>query len=167
MVALLLSACKGVSLGKGTVVEPLTPEGGKETKPTPVPELPPASKVILMDGEMVAASPSLDLSFAGNVSAELLTLDATIGQRVREGDLIATLDDGDLQQAVVDAQLTLDRAIANAIAFGSMTRESGVDVDAVADDVAGQVVVGQRDAGDAQVSVVGAPHGVEEVRHVA
>jgi multidrug resistance efflux pump len=83
---------------------------GVEAAPTPLPELP-ASKVILMDGELVAASPSLKLTFSGNVNAELLTLDATIGQRVQEGDLIATLDDGDLQQAVVDAQLTLDRAI--------------------------------------------------------
>ena len=108
-VMLLLNACQGVSVGE-------RPEGKElrsveeAIKPTPPAELA-ASKVILMDGELVAASPSLNLTFSGNVNAELLALDVTIGQRVKEGDLIAMLDDGDLQQAVVDAQLTLDRAI--------------------------------------------------------
>jgi HlyD family secretion protein len=108
----LLSACKAGAVDakkiEGDGKKPIP--AGAEGKPTPLPE-PAGSKVILMDGEMVAASPSLNLTFGGNVSAELLTLEATIGQRVKAGDLVATLDDTDLQQAVVDAQRTLDRAV--------------------------------------------------------
>jgi multidrug resistance efflux pump len=104
----LLSACQGGPPGAQMVEGAPTPAGLAGT-PTPLPELP-AGRVILMDGELKAASPSLKLTFAGNVNAELLTLNVTIGQRVERGDLIAALDDGDLQQAIVDAQLTLDRA---------------------------------------------------------
>jgi multidrug resistance efflux pump len=64
-----------------------------------------------MDGELVAASPSLKLSFPGNVAGELLALQVRVGQRVEAGDLIAALDDDELQATVQEAQLDLDRAV--------------------------------------------------------
>ena len=109
MALVLLAGC-----GIGGRSEPKTqgvPAGPEtEASPTPLPASP-ASKVILMDGELVAASPSLALSFPGNVSGELLTLNAQVGQRIRAGELIATLDDGELRKAVEDARIALDRAI--------------------------------------------------------
>ena len=64
----------------------------------------------LMDGEMVAVYPSLKLAFSGNVNARLLALHVEIGQRIKKDDLIAVWNDEDLQKAVADAQLVLDRA---------------------------------------------------------
>ena len=103
---LLLGSC---GFREGSVkVRPVTlPDEGEQ--PTSPPALP-ASDVILMDGEMVAVYPSLKLAFSGNVNARLLALHVEIGQRIKKDDLIAVLSDEDLQKAVADAQLVLDRA---------------------------------------------------------
>jgi multidrug resistance efflux pump len=66
--------------------------------------------VILIDGELVAASPSLQLSFGSHADGPLTSLRVRAGQRVQKGDLIATIDDAEMQQAVDDARLALDRA---------------------------------------------------------
>jgi multidrug efflux pump subunit AcrA (membrane-fusion protein) len=76
---------------------------------TPPPALP-AGNVILMDGEVVATYPSLKLAFSGNVNARLIALSVQVGQRMKKGDLIAALDDSELQKEVEDAQVALDRA---------------------------------------------------------
>ena len=98
----------------GEVVEPEDMKGPRletEAPPKEEEQVIPASKVILMDGELVSMSPSLGLSFPGSASGELLSLEVRVGQRVRAGQLVATLDDRELQEAVDDAQLALDRAI--------------------------------------------------------
>jgi len=98
----------------GEVVDPGAVIGtplSVEASPTEEDQAIPASKVILMDGELVSMSPSLGLSFPGSASGELLSLEVRVGQRVQAGQLVATLDDRGLQEAVDDAQLALDRAI--------------------------------------------------------
>ena len=81
-----------------------------ETEPAQ-PTLPASGEVILMDGELVSAYPSLGLAFPGNAEGELLDLHVEVGQRVRKGDLLASLDDAELRKAIAEAQLDLDRAI--------------------------------------------------------
>jgi HlyD family secretion protein len=78
-----------------------------EGAPAPVVSL---GSTILMDGELVSAAPALKLSFPSGASGELLALDVRVGQRVQAGDRIATIDDGELQRAVQDAERALERA---------------------------------------------------------
>ncbi len=107
--ALVLAGCMS-----GEVVEPsdlvkASPDVDAPSKEKQ--QVVPASKMILMDGELVSMSPSLGLSFPGSASGELLSLKVRVGQRVQAGQLVATLDDRELQEAVDNAQLVLDRAI--------------------------------------------------------
>ena len=86
-----------------------------ETSGTPQPTLPPlqAGETIVADGQLASRYPSLALGFGGGVSGQVLTITVEAGDTVQAGDLLALLDDTDLQQAVGDAQLALDRAIAD------------------------------------------------------
>lgn len=110
ILALLLSGC-GIQQSSEfqTVQATLSAVPEAETA-TPVPTLA-AAEVILMDGEIKTALPALKLTFPGSAAGELLQLEVEVGQRVRAGDRIATLDDEALQQAVADAELALARAI--------------------------------------------------------
>jgi HlyD family secretion protein len=63
---------------------------------------------VLADGQLVALRPALPLSFTGN--GRLLTLHVAPGDVVAEGDLIATLDDTALQEAVTNAELQVTQA---------------------------------------------------------
>lgn len=115
VMALLLGGCAGKKAE--TVESEARPAGEQaeqasaESQENDRAPLPAASDVILMDGELVSAYPSLDLAFPGNAAGELLDLRVEVGQRVRKGDLLAVLDDAELRQAVADAQLALDRAV--------------------------------------------------------
>jgi multidrug efflux pump subunit AcrA (membrane-fusion protein) len=53
------------------------------------------------------------IGFEGGASGELLTIAAKAGETVEKGDLLALLDDTELQRAVDEAQLRLDRATAD------------------------------------------------------
>ncbi len=70
----------------------------------------PADNVLMLEGELEAAQPELALAFPANIKGTLLQIHVELGQKVAQGDLIATLDDSELRQAVEDAQLALDRA---------------------------------------------------------
>jgi len=105
---LLLSSC-GVRKGNPEM-RAVAPQGGDE--PTvPPPTALPASDVILVDGELVNVYPPLELSFPGGASGELLALYVRVGQQVKEGDLIATMDDSELQKTVGEAQIELERGV--------------------------------------------------------
>ena len=106
IVACVLAGCGRVEHIGGAPV-PTEPE--EQALPT-LPSALPASNVILMDGELVAAYPSIELAFPGGVSGQVLGLEVEVGQRVGRGDLIATLDDRELRRAVDDARLALGRA---------------------------------------------------------
>ena len=86
-----------------------------ETSGTPQPTLPPpqAGKTVVADGQLASHYPSLPLAFGGGVSGQVLTITVKAGDTVQASDLLALLDDTDLQQAVDDAQLALNRAIAD------------------------------------------------------
>lgn len=76
------------------------------TTPTPVPQ--PASRVVSAEGQLVAVQPALTLSFETN--GRLLTVDVSAGDVVQPGDVIATLDDAELQEAVTNAELQVAQA---------------------------------------------------------
>ena len=82
---------------------------------TPQPTLPPSApgKTIVADGELVSSYPSLALAFGGGVSGRVLTITVKAGDMVQAGDLLAVLDDTELQRAADDAQVDLDRAAVN------------------------------------------------------
>ncbi len=82
---------------------------------TPQPTLPPSppGKTIVADGELASPYPSLTLAFGGGVSGRVLTVTVKAGDVVQTGDLLAVLDDTELQRAVDDAQVDLDRAAVN------------------------------------------------------
>ena len=66
---------------------------------------------ILADGSVVAVQPVLPLSFT--TSGRLLTLTVQAGDVVSEGDLIATLDDAALVDAVTNAELQVAQSEIN------------------------------------------------------
>ncbi len=80
---------------------------------TPQPTLPPvpAGKTVIGDGQLESPYPSLALGFGGGVSGQVLSITVKAGDVVEAGSLLALLDDAELQRAVDDAQLALDRAI--------------------------------------------------------
>ncbi|MDY6878379.1 MAG: HlyD family efflux transporter periplasmic adaptor subunit [Chloroflexota bacterium] len=82
---------------------------------TPQPTLPPlpAGRAIVGDGQLISPYPSLALAFGGGVSGRILMIAVKAGDVVQAGDSLALLDDTELQRAADDAQLALDRAIAD------------------------------------------------------
>ena len=79
---------------------------------TPEATLPPvvAGRTVVGDGKLASPYPKLSLTFGGNVSGEVLSVTVQAGDVVQAGNLLALLDDHDLQRAVDDAQRALDRA---------------------------------------------------------
>jgi len=105
---LALGGCADVRPGAATTPPP---EEDVQSRPEPTaPPVLPEASVILVDGELVAAVPELQLGFPGSASGDLVALHVAIGQRVRKGDLIAVLDDTQLRQEVTRAQRDLERA---------------------------------------------------------
>ena len=96
--------------------ETLTDATPVDADGTPLPTLPPpppAGRAIVADGQLESPYPSLPLGFGGEVSGQVLSITVKAGDVVEAGDLLALLDDTELQRAVGDAQLTLDRAVAD------------------------------------------------------
>lgn len=114
-IALVLSAvlAAGCARQEAVVVgEVSAPEvSAEETPVSAQPVKAAAGDVILMDGELVSAYPALSLAFPENAGGQLLSLNVQLGQRVAEGELLATLDDGELRQAVDKARQDLKRAL--------------------------------------------------------
>ncbi|MDY7078284.1 MAG: HlyD family efflux transporter periplasmic adaptor subunit [Chloroflexota bacterium] len=82
---------------------------------TPQPTLPPspAGKTVVGDGQLSSPYPKLALGFGGGAGGEVLTVTVKAGDIVQAGDLLALLDDTELQRAVEEAQVDLDRASVN------------------------------------------------------
>ncbi|MCA9975188.1 MAG: HlyD family efflux transporter periplasmic adaptor subunit [Anaerolineales bacterium] len=77
--------------------------------PTPRPTTPPpSSSTVLADGQIVAVHPMLTLGFAAN--GRLLSVHVQPGDTVQAGDLIASLDDSVLQEAITNAELAVAQA---------------------------------------------------------
>ncbi|MBN1976881.1 MAG: HlyD family efflux transporter periplasmic adaptor subunit [Anaerolineae bacterium] len=108
--AVLLAGCAGGP--RQAVVGGPPPEGPDVT---PYATLPPAptGKAIAADGRLASAYPSVEMGFEDGASGELLTIAVKVGETVAKGDLLASIDDAELQRAVDEAQLALDRAVAD------------------------------------------------------
>ncbi len=108
----LLAGCSGKVV---QMDEPPEVEAGTDPDAAPYPTLPPApgGKAVAADGKLASPYPSVEMSFGGEVSGEVLSIEVKAGDEVAAGDLLATLDDTELQRAVDEAQLALDRAIAD------------------------------------------------------
>ncbi len=85
------------------------------TSDAPQPTLPPApaGRTVVGDGQLVSLYPSLPLGFDGGVSGQVLTITVKAGDTVQAGDLLAMLDDAELQRAADDAQANLEQAAVN------------------------------------------------------
>jgi multidrug efflux pump subunit AcrA (membrane-fusion protein) len=116
----LILICSAVLL-TGCCAEVAQMDGTSEAAPgadadaTPYPTLPPApgGKAVAADGKLASPYPSVEMSFGGEASGEVLSIEVKAGDEVAAGDLLATLDDTELQRTVDEAQLALDRAIAD------------------------------------------------------
>ena len=96
-----------VGCAKQTTVEkPSTPTPEKTTAPSP--SAVPAGVTILADGVVQTVQPALPLAF--ETGGKLLVVHVQAGDLVKAGDLIATLDDRTLQEAITDASLQVDQA---------------------------------------------------------
>ncbi len=86
-----------------------------ETAGTPeaTPEPAPTGKTIVADGELVSPYPSLALPFDGGASGRVLTITVKAGDVVQAGDLLAVLDDTELQREADEAQADLEQAAVN------------------------------------------------------
>jgi len=113
VVAWLLGGCGVRRIGG--VVAPAVPLSGEapagEATVVPSPAVSSGTNVILMDGELVAGNPLLKLTFASGATGVLLACPVRVGQTMKQGDLIATLDDAELRRTVDQAQTALSRAL--------------------------------------------------------
>lgn len=104
---LVVSGC--TRLGPGGPPPTETPQAEEETagEATPTP-LPRSGTTILAEGALVAAKLQQPVSFA--INGRLRELFVAEGDSVQAGDLIATLDDEPLQEALTDAALAYRQA---------------------------------------------------------
>ncbi|MFL7791601.1 MAG: HlyD family efflux transporter periplasmic adaptor subunit [Anaerolineae bacterium] len=109
--AVLLAGCAGGP--RQAVVSDSPAAVGADA--TSYPTLPPAptGKAIAADGRLTSAYSNVEIGFEDGASGELLTIAVKAGETVEKGDLLALIDDAELQRAVDEAQLTLDRATAD------------------------------------------------------
>lgn len=108
VLVLSLLGCAGAG-GPRSSVSPTAVADATDTTPTPRPTLQAVTgTTILADGELEAVNPALALSF--EAGGRLLTLTVRPGDQVAAGDLIATLDDIGLEEAVSGAELQVAQA---------------------------------------------------------
>ncbi|MCA9978569.1 MAG: biotin/lipoyl-binding protein, partial [Anaerolineales bacterium] len=106
----LLVGCNSAQL-EGMAATATAVAGGDsaDETPTPRPTLPPETgTTVLADGQLVAVNPVLALGF--NSNGRLLELHVQPGDKVAEGDPIATLDDVNLRESVTNAELQVAQA---------------------------------------------------------
>ena len=107
LIALLLAAC-----GQASDIEDIppaataTPAAGDGATPTP--EGVTRGTVILADGQLKSQTPPLALGF--KTGGRVLSIDVKPGDRVAAGDVLATLDDEALRDAVVSAEQQVAQA---------------------------------------------------------
>ncbi len=99
-----LAGCQRGPVGTTAVSTPLA------TTPTPQPTRPPVQTgvTILAEGQIVAVNPVLSLAFETN--GRLLSLLVQPGDQVAAGEVIATLDETALLEAVASAELQVAQA---------------------------------------------------------
>lgn len=104
IVILILVGCNRAEMSANLAGTATAVASETDTTPTPRPTLPPQTgTTVLADGQLVAVNPVLALGFQAN--GRLLEIAVAPGDAVVAGDLIATLDDGRLREAVTNAAL--------------------------------------------------------------
>ncbi|MFN2286180.1 MAG: HlyD family secretion protein, partial [Anaerolineae bacterium] len=106
IVVLVAGCARVVEAPTGAV----TVEAEATVESTPLPDTT-VGKMVVADGRLASPFPSLPLGFSGGVSGDVITITVRAGDVVTAGDVLARLDDADLQLAVDSAQLALDRAV--------------------------------------------------------
>jgi HlyD family secretion protein len=119
----LFVALATVAIGAAIILSSCArgPEAAEEAIPagtenTPAPTTPPVIQIgraVAADGQLASHYPNLALGFGGDVSGEVLTITVRPGDTVQAGDPLALLDATDLERAVDDAHLALERATAD------------------------------------------------------
>ena len=114
MCVLLIAAVGliGCNQASGTPTQAATIDPDATAQPT-LPPQPQTGRAVVVDGQLVSLFPPLALGFGGGVSGQVMTITVQPGDVVRAGDLVAVLDDVELQRAVADLRVTLDRAVAD------------------------------------------------------
>jgi len=107
----VLTGCGRREMDLSADAEPVVQDSAPQ-QPPPVAVMA-TGKTVAADGQLASAYPSLGLAFGGGVSGRVLTITVRPGDVLQAGDLLALLDETELQRAVDDAQLALDRAIAD------------------------------------------------------
>ncbi|MBK8988113.1 MAG: efflux RND transporter periplasmic adaptor subunit [Chloroflexi bacterium] len=110
VLVLLLAGCTQ-RLGRGLPVAEEATAVADPNAPTATPRptsAPAAASTVLADGQLVAVQTSLALSFEAN--GRLLELNVRPGDTVAAGDVLATLDDSGLQEAIASADLQVAQA---------------------------------------------------------
>ena len=106
LLAVLLMFMVGCDQGRAALEPTPTPSAEEITEPTPSPV--PAGVTILADGVVQTAQPAVPLAF--ETGGKLIAIHVQAGDLVKAGDLVATLDDRSLQEAIADAALQVDQA---------------------------------------------------------
>ena len=122
--ALTLTACaSATSTTSNTNAQPAAGATAQQ-RPAPL-----ATRVVAttssvsVDGALALRSPTLSLGF--DASSKVLTVNPKPGHTVKKGDVLATLDDTALKEAVADAELALQISQANiAIQNAPATKEN-------------------------------------------
>jgi len=84
------------------------------------------SKTVSSTGELVSDS---DILLNFEVSGRIKTVNVAVGKKLAKGDVIASVEDQDLQQSVVKAKALLDKAMADAAGNNDQIREAQTAVD--------------------------------------
>ena len=102
-VAMALAACSPATPQVITEVNGLP----NQPEPTPLPtrQIAPRTSVVA-DGVLALAAPPINLTFEAN--AKVTTVNTRAGQTVQPGDVLGSVDDTLLRDAVTDAQISLD-----------------------------------------------------------
>lgn len=102
---LVLTACNAPVVGPGTAPIPSAGTPAATTAPLPT-RVVAAQSTIAAEGSLALATPPLQLSF--DVSARILTVTVVAGQRVKQGDVLARVDDNQLKDALQQAKDQLE-----------------------------------------------------------
>lgn len=108
----------------GTPPGPTIEESNTTATPRPTAETIVSGTTVLADGRLVSVSPPLTLGFS--TSGRLLEIYVQAGDQVSEGDLIATLDDENLQEQIDNAELSVTQA-ENSLAQAQLSLDNLLD----------------------------------------
>ncbi len=112
VVIMVLTGCDVEGAEISIDEEPIAQASAPQQRQSPVAAVA-TGKTVAADGQLASPYPSLGLPFGGGMSGRVLTITIRAGDAVQAGDLVALLDETELQRAVDDAQLALDRASAD------------------------------------------------------